>query len=330
MIRRLSRSGTLSSLYYGTIASAFSREHAAVLAGKIEYEDRHASGQQRYLLRRNVHMLEKGLSMRPRRDVFALEYIEATVAAYRSLALGLPPTSEDRELQWASDVLTAFFDTAASHPVLDAARRNFQALPPGADPRAHDGPLAPYARKLGPTSPVGFDDFLQLTEQRRSVRWFEQRPVPRPLIENAANAASLSPSACNRQPFRFRIFDDPELVQQVASIPMGTRGWVHNIPAFAVVVGDLAAFFSERDRHLIYTDSCLAAMAFVLALETQGLSTCCVNWPDIPQREEQMAKVLGLSRHQRPVMCIAMGYPDPAGLVPFSHKHAPLDLLAFN
>jgi len=325
------RSERLASLYYLLVPDAFGREHRAVLAGRRRYTAELEDGRQRYLLRRNVHMLEKGLSMSPRRDVFAVDYIRETVASFQSLQGDVAGACEaDRELQWANDVLTAYFDVAGPHPVIDAARAAFAAAPLGSDPRSPTPGLRPYRRVLDAPPPVAYEDLLALAERRRSVRWFSDEPVRRELIERAIEVAALSPSACNRQPFEFRVFDDPEQVAEVADVPMGTRGWKHNIPVFVVIVGTLSAFFSERDRHLIYTDGCLAAMSFVLALEAQGLSSCCVNWPDIAEREARMAELLDLQPHERPVMCIAVGHPDPEGLVPFSHKRPTHQLLRWN
>ena len=326
---RVIRSEALSGLYYAVRPSSFGREHRAVLAGIQRYRRLDAEGRQRYLLRRNIHMLEKGLSMRPRRETFALNYIGATVNRFQQLTGEIGGSAgTDRELQWASDVLTTFFEVAGDHPTIQSARSNFVCAPRGVDDRSPNG-LSPYQRDIARAAPVRYEDLLTLAERRRSVRWFEQREVPRELILQATEVASLSPSACNRQPFEFRVFDDPESVQRVAEIPMGTRGWVHNIPTFVVIVGTLSAFFDERDRHLIYTDGCLAAMSFLLALETLGLSSCCVNWPDIAEREHRMAEVLGLGPDERPVMCVAVGYPDPAGLVPFSQKRAADQLARF-
>jgi nitroreductase len=302
-----------------------------VAAGRRQYLNASSGGQQRYLLRRNVHMLEKGLSMRPRRDVFATEYIEQTVTTFQTVMGDIAGACEtDRELQWANDVLAAYFDAVGAHPAIDRARNRFVKAPLGNDPRSTQDGLSPYARDLTQRPPVEYADLLALAERRRSVRWFEQRPVPREAIERAVLIAGLSPSACNRQPYQFRIFDDPAVTKKVAEIPMGTRGWVDNIPAFVVVVGTTSAFFSERDRHIIYTDGALASMSFVFALESLGLSSCCVNWPDIREREERMARLLDLAPHERPIMCIAIGYPDAAGLVPFSHKRPAAEIVRFN
>src|SRR5690606_32285683 len=181
----------------------------------------------------------------------------------------------------------------------------------------------PY-RRLDGRPEISIDDLAALAKRRRSVRWFEPRPVPRAMIDRALEVALQSPSACNRQPFVFHVFDEPTLVQQVCEIPMGTKGYRHNIPAIAVIVGRQRAYFSERDRHLIYIDGSLAAMGFMYALEVQGLSSCPINWPDIEEKEQQMADLIGLGPDERPVMLVAIGYPDLEGLVAYSQKK-PLD-----
>jgi nitroreductase len=265
-------------------------------------------------------MLEKGLVMRPRRPVFAVDYIAPTVRAYREmldLSRTQPELVDARELQWATDVLTEYFAVAGSHPTIDKVRAWWQELSP---PESEGPTLAPYRRDLTGDPPVSLPALTELARRRRSVRWFDQRPVPRETIDAALAVAIEAPSACNRQPFEFRIFDDPEMVQRVAGIPLGTRGYGHNIPVVAVIIGKMRAFFSERDRHLIYIDGSLAAMSFILALEAAGLSSCLINWPDVADEERRMAATLGLEPDERVVMLVAIGYPDPTGSVPSSGK----------
>ncbi len=278
------------------------------------------------ILVRNTHRLEKGLIMRPKRDVFALDYIAETVAAYEAAicATSNGNPRHEEQLQWVGDVLAEYFAVTGNHPKIDFLRKRFLSLP---SPRqVYAGKLLPYHRDLSQPPPVNYTDFAALAQRRRSVRWFLPKPVPRELIDQAMLVAAQSPSACNRQPFVFRIFDDPELVRRVASIPYGVAGYEHQIPVIVVIIGQLRNFFDARDRHLIYIDSSLAAMSFMLALETLGLSSCCINWPDLPDREKQMADLLNLDADERPVMLIALGWPDPEGMVPRSVKK-PLVLL---
>jgi nitroreductase len=67
-------------------------------------------------------------------------------------------------------------------------------------------------------------------------------------------------------------------------------------------------------------------MALCFALECQGVSSCCVNWPDLADTEARMAAALGLAPYERPIMCMAVGYADMAEKVPYSQK-LPLDEL---
>ncbi|MEQ8847673.1 nitroreductase family protein [Botrimarina sp.] len=307
----------LADLYY-CVSSQFRREHRAVLQGKLEHTRGRRTGAEgaEYTLRRNTHRLEKGLIMRPRRDVFATGYIDEAVDAYRAVCSS--PAPDPTLVDWATDVLTEYFSVVGADETVDAARTRFEAVP-----RAHRPEdarrLVPYRRDTD-TLKADYDAMLQLAVRRRSVRWYLDKPVPRELIDRAIDVAKLSPSACNRQPFLFHIFDDPRNAARIGSIPMGTAGFSQNFPCLIVIVGDLSAYFSERDRHVIYVDGGLAAMALQFALEVQGVSSCCINWPDIPQLERQMAEALDLPRHHRPIMCMSLGYADPEGNVPFSQK----------
>jgi len=144
--------------------------------------------------------------------------------------------------------------------------------------------------------------------------------VPRDLIDQALLVARQSPSACNRLPYSFVIFDDPDRVQEIASIPFGTAGFRDNIPSLVVVVGHLSHFFSARDRHTIYIDASLATMSFLLALETLGLSSTIINWPELAPLDYQVKKKIGLLESDRVVMMVAVGFPDLESHVPFSAK----------
>lgn len=328
-----SRLGSL--IYYTFFSSAFRREFFAVAYGRFKYEEENLTQQNvEYKLRRNVHRLEKGLIMRPRRPVFAIDFIEETIDAYtRRLAdQQLENGSGDQqEVQWAQDVLTSYFEVTAPHPTIDAARARFEEVQQEtALTSTSQSRFAPYKRDLSGPPPVTYDDLLRLAQRRRSVRWFLPKSVPRELVDKAIGVAALSPSACNRQPFQFRIFDDPQMVKKVAALPPGASGFATNIPMMIVVVGRQRAYFNERDRHVIYIDAALATMAFVLALETLGLSSVCINWPDIENREEEMARLLHLEPDERPVVSIAVGYPDPEALVAFSAKKELHNLRRYN
>ena len=323
-----------SVLYYAYFSPAFHWELFATTRAIGKYRERLESGERCAVLRRNAHRLEKGLLMRPRREVFALDFIEETVEQFARRAEGSYSEEEAAELAWARAVLAEYFEIVGEESVVvRAAKRvfehacmNFREEPP-ADPKVT---RIPYLRELEGEPPVEYDALYQLALRRRSTRWFHAKPVPREAVEKAVAVATQAPSACNRQPYEFRIFDEPEMVAEVAGLAPGARGFSHNIPAVAVMVGHLDNYFSEGDRHLIYIDSSLAAMGFMYALESLGLSSCPLNWPDSERLERKMAAKLGLERYQRVIMLIAFGYPDETGLVAHSQKKSPAELCRYN
>ncbi len=326
------KSSLLSSLYYALLSNSFENECRSVICGRANYSGLNRSPRgNEYLLRRNIHRLEKGLLMRPRRDVFGLDYIEETVDAYEKNLHAFEACRIEEipeHLKWASDVLHEYFEPVTGHSNIDSLKKRFACLYCFNE----DCELKhiPYKRDASISMPVSYENLFVLSKQRKSVRFFIRKTVPRKLIDNAVKVAAQSPSACNRQPFELRIFDDPQYVKQVVSIPMGTSGFGHNIPAVAVIIGNLSAFFDERDRHLIYIDASLAAMSFMYALETQGLSSCCINWPDIKEKEVEMSRILNLAPYERPVLLIALGYPDPNGQVAYSPRKAVDELRRYN
>lgn len=318
-----------SSIYY-LFHRGFSREHQSVLAGILTYRKSLSNPETNTsLLRRNIHRLEKGLLMCPRRVPFALDYIGETVHAY---AIAAECRTEPTELAWARDVLQEYMRITPPHPTVEPLRKIVEdATIAGIFSREEEsGSRIPKPRAGQEVPRIDYDDFLRLARFRRSVRWYLPRKVSRQVIEMAIEVAAYSPTACNRQPYEFRVFDQPELVEQVLQFPMGTVGFSHQVPAVAVIVGKLRNFFSERDRHLIYVDGSLAIMSFVYALEVQGLSSCCINWPDVEDRERKMARFLKLAPDERPIMLVAFGYPDPSGLVANSTKKPVSTLCKYN
>ena len=313
VIRTISHSRILTSIYFA-LSPSYRREQRALVSGLLSHMKDIKKDTSFFLLRRNIHRIEKGLVMPSRRPLFAVEYIGETVDYYTRCLENRGSDGTLREFDWATDVLHQYFASVQSHPYVDRARRAFKEVAP-----VELGEAVPYKRGSVRSS-VTHDELLSLVRQRKSVRIFLQKPVPRELVDKALEIAALSPSSCNRQPMHYRIYDEGSLLREMARLPLGTAGFADNIPMICAVTGDLSAYFYERDRHSIYVDGCLSAMLFMLALETVGLASCPLNWAEIDSRDQLFEKTAGLPPHERAIMFMAIGYPDPEGMVAFSEK----------
>ncbi|WP_252699693.1 nitroreductase family protein [Natronosalvus vescus] len=312
----LANSRTLTTLYFA-LHQTFYIEQQTMLHGQATYhEEEEQRENPRHRIIRNIHRIEKGLSMKNRRSVFAEGYIKETV--HDVISAWKRNEHPDDQLYWAVDVLSKYFETVEVNDNIRGSKIIFESFL--ADINYEPGNRTPKPRQEFECEPVEHEDLKKLAEQRSSTRWFKQRKVPRERIDDALEVAIQSPTACNRQPFEFRIYDDDELIKEIVELPMGTKGYRENVPCLAVIVGKQRAYFHNRDRHVVYIDSSLAAMSFQFALETLGLASCCINWPAIPWREREMAELINLDNDEEVIMLMAIGYPDEEGMVPYSEK----------
>lgn len=331
LVMLFSHSRFTSGLYYIFFSKEFGREQQAVLKGRLRYKTKKTDNTTIPVLRRNIHRIEKGLIMRPRKSTFGKAYIELTMNAYEELINS--KTANIEELKWSYDVLSTYFSVVEINGKIERLFKKFQSLEctvksklerksevSGTEMFSEKTAYSPYSLDKRVTSNISYDDYLSLVKQRRSVRWFEDKKVDMSCINKAIDAASFAPSACNRQPFRFISTIVPDNARHILECANGTAGFAHNSPAAIAVVGDLSNYPLERDRHLIYIDGSLASMQLMLAFETIGLTSCPINWPDIESNEKKIESLLRLEKHERVIMLIAVGYGLRDGCIPYSQK----------
>lgn len=307
--------GVLASFYYSIFSKEFQREHKSVLAGKDAYfksldDINHSSA----LLRRSIHRIEKGLIMKPRKKVFAEDYIKEVIDVY--VKAQKAKNFDPQELKWASDVLEMYFSVVGDTDTVLLARQKFV----NNIVEINKAKYIPYSYNSLAEHKVSYEQLTKLFKKRRAVRWYKDQTVSEDLIVKAVNVAALAPSACNRQPFRFYISSNKQKAVEIAKCAGGTSGWAEGIPCTIAIIGDLSMYPKEKDRHLIYIDSSLAAMQLMLAFETLGLATCAINWPDVKEAENKLKKIVNLRSYERPIMLISVGYPDEQGGIPYSQK----------
>ncbi len=66
-----------------------------------------------------------------------------------------------------------------------------------------------------PHGKTGTDDLWDAMYTQRAIRYWEDKPVPRDLLEKVIEAASKAPSGSNTQPWVFVVIDDPDQRQKI-------------------------------------------------------------------------------------------------------------------
>lgn len=328
--KAMSTSPITASFYYFACSNKFRREHQSVLKARLKYYA--VQHESEFRLRRNVHRLEKGLTMKNRRGSFALDYIDETICSYCNLSI---VDENENSAKWYTDVLKEYFASVEESPGILKLKNKFensdnlnyfQNKSEQTSVKLDKKKPFEYGQRSSQTS---YQELLSLAKARHSVRWYTDKIVSKEDVDDCITLASCAPSACNRQPFKFIVLQGNKVASEVAGFAMGTGGFAQNIPNLIAVVGDLSAYPFERDRHVIYIDSSLSSMLLMLAFKSKGIDSCPINWPDIESRERKIEKYLGLERHERVVMLMAFGYGEEGNLIPYSEKKSFTELSEF-
>jgi nitroreductase len=145
-------------------------------------------------------------------------------------------------------------------------------------------------------------DIFEAIQTRRSIRRFEDKPVPDEIIKKIVEAGQWSPSACNRQQWKFIVIDSEEVKDRI--LKETAAYFIGKSPLLILVV------YSNQTDNLEYKDHLLsAAMAIQnmqLAAHALGIGACCVNNLPIKPR---LRKILDIPRSFDPVALLCMGYP---------------------
>ena len=131
-------------------------------------------------------------------------------------------------------------------------------------------------------------DFYDVVSTRRSIRHYSDRPVPDGLLMKIAHAASLAPTACNRQPFKILAVRNPEL--RAAICTACPQRFLPEAPVILVALGDMKnAWRRAGDDHtIVEMDLGIVFEHVVLAAAAEGLSTCWVCAYDLGKINEAL------------------------------------------
>ena len=167
--------------------------------------------------------------------------------------------------------------------------------------------------------------FNELLKQRRSVRQYQDKPVPLEVIHEILRECTLAPSAGNAQPWKFiivhnkamlkRISDESKknLLSRIAANPNEyaskylnvlqneSFNVFYNAPCLVIVLG------RSNVKDLLF-DCTLAASYFMMSAVTKGLGTCWVNLGMEIEDPELLAE-LGIPEDCTIVAPIIIGYP---------------------
>lgn len=174
---------------------------------------------------------------------------------------------------------------------------------------------------------------LKAIAERRAVRSYESKPVPKDIISKIIEAANQAPSAMNSQPWRFVVIEDPEFHKKLtkAAIPNSKK----MLEPFKEINPEryqaIMKRYEELEDPIYYSApiiifvigsgqfvdlSCpLACENMMLAAYSLGLGSCWVHFGSLVTDNEEIKRKLELSDDEKIYGPIIIGYtkqfPEP-------------------
>lgn len=151
-------------------------------------------------------------------------------------------------------------------------------------------------------------NILRAVRERRSIRNFQKRNIPGELIDRLMEALIWAPSAGNLQARKFYFVRNEKIRNRIAAAALN-QNFIAEAPLVIVGCTDsrISQKYGERGVNLYsIQDVALSIMGMMLVAHENGLGSVWVG----AFREEEIARILALPRHLRPVSIVPIGYPS--------------------
>ncbi|MFH1382073.1 MAG: nitroreductase family protein [Chloroflexota bacterium] len=151
-------------------------------------------------------------------------------------------------------------------------------------------------------------ELQKAVKERKSIRDYEDRPVPEDKLLRILEAARMAPSAGNRQPWKFIVVRDAGRRRELAHAA-GGQEHVAKAPVVIAAVATMPDRIMTCGVPSYAVDLALAVDHITLAAVDEGLGTCWIG-----RFSQQEAKdILGVPENYQIVTILPLGFPKEAG-----------------
>jgi iodotyrosine deiodinase len=183
-------------------------------------------------------------------------------------------------------------------------------------------------------------DYYQHLDNRRTIRDFSDKPVPKSVIEALILTASTAPSGAHKQPWTFCAIEDPSVKSAIRVAaekeeyesytsrmseqwlkdlaPIGTdwqKPFLEIAPWLIVVFAQSTG--AQKEKHYYVQESVGIACGFLIAaIHNAGLCTLTHT----PSPMNFLKTVLKRPDNERPFLLLPIGYPADDVFVPNIHR----------
>jgi len=141
---------------------------------------------------------------------------------------------------------------------------------------------------------------LDLILSRRSIRDYQKRQIPENVLHQILEAGRQAPSAVNRQPFRFIVVNDNNLLKNLCDNLINR--FVKYAPIVIVGCADVKSLLTGK---WAVVDTSIAMQNMVIAASALGVGSCWIGGCN----EKEIKKLLKIPDKWKFVALLTLGYP---------------------
>lgn len=141
-------------------------------------------------------------------------------------------------------------------------------------------------------------DAMEVIRTRHSVRFFQDKPVPKEILSQIVDAGRLAATARNEQPWAFIVMTDRTILQDISQLTVHGK--------FIGAAGACIAVFCHVGTYYL-EDGCAATQNMLLAATAFGVGTCWVAG-DKKMYASTIGTMLGVPADYKLVTLVAVGY----------------------
>ena len=151
-------------------------------------------------------------------------------------------------------------------------------------------------------------ELKEVIKKRKSIREYEDKPIPEDTLLRVLEAARLAPSGGNRQEWRFVIVRDIQRRQKLVQAAEG-QTFVGQAPVVIAAVATQPNPMMICGVPAYAVDLAIAVDHITLAAVDEGLGTCWIG----AFSQEAARKILNVPAKYKIVALMPLGYPKEPG-----------------
>jgi nitroreductase len=162
------------------------------------------------------------------------------------------------------------------------------------------------------------DDLMEIIKKRRSVRVYQDKALPKKIVQNILEAARYAPSARNAQPLEYKVITNKYLINRLSdgineamknqgfslkAPPNARPSHFYNAPLLIIIT-------APKENGIAVSDGAIAADHIMLYATSIGLGSCFIGMARLIQRDGNLLKELHIGEDRNIAAAVVCGYPE--------------------